>query len=224
MESPAPPTGKAELLAELAAWNPPSSDLDRIWDLADRSLAEVTRLTEYEDQKASRLLAAVAFLSAFAGALFATLLRHDAPLPDLARVLPRLRLSLWLATFGIYAVLLVAGACLVVGAMRPRFNIPQQWNTTTAHPSSFLFFEQILRVSPKVWGQAFISNSADDLRRSYIRNAVFETYLISEKIRTKLGGLQRGVHVLQLSALVLSVWVSGTVIIVLVFLTRETTP
>jgi hypothetical protein len=51
---------------KLKNWTPADGDLPNILKLVQRSLDTTTKLTEYEDGKAARVLTAVAFLSALA--------------------------------------------------------------------------------------------------------------------------------------------------------------
>ena len=200
------------IVAALESWNPAADDLDQLSASTSRSLEAVTHLTEYQDDKANRILTAMAFLSAFAAALFAAFLQQY-PVGSPARFLA-VGLAFeayWLTglycIFGIYVTILVLGASLVVWALRPRFNLPASWSASaTTTPKSFLFFTKILESGPANWANAFVQIAPYELRLEYTKNCILETYLISEKIRQKLRFLQPGVTMLWSSTPFLALW------------------
>ena len=185
---------------------------DGYYELSKRSLEEVKHLTEYEDEKANRILTAIAFLSALAGAIFVGLV----PKNQNGALLPysNWNWSVWwyYAFFAIFLFFLALGTILVVFALKPRFNIPRIWrkepnsNSKSENPDSFLFFEQILKVGPEGWAKSICNKDSDELKTIYIRCNIAETYLVSEKIRTKLKFLQPGVSILWLAVVSLTIW------------------
>src|SRR5437870_5755461 len=121
---------KKALLA-LADWKPKGSEteIDALAANTERSLKEVKALTEYEDTKAQRILTAIAFLAAFAGAVFAVTNKSIADAGNIpttsAEWFSRYGVLL-IATYGgfaIYALLLTYGATRVIYAIKPRFEI-----------------------------------------------------------------------------------------------------
>src|SRR5262245_1118331 len=176
-----------EIVDTLQSWAPTDEkELDALLELSKRSLDEVTRLTEYEDGKANRIVTAMAFLSALEGVLFAKFLDkyHMILLNDL-----------WASSgllicvpvlFFIYILCLILGIILIVYAVRPRFIVPAAWEQGAGDPASFLFFRQIIQIKPGAWAKAFSGKNVDILKREYIKNSILETYLIAEKIREKL--------------------------------------
>ena len=58
------------IVAALESWSPAAGDLDHLSVSTSRSLEAVTHLTEYQDDKANRILTAMAFLSAFGSVSF----------------------------------------------------------------------------------------------------------------------------------------------------------
>src|SRR5690606_11119719 len=117
------------------------------------------------------------------------------------------------------------GAVCVVFAVKPRFNIPHDWGKDPGKPSSFLFFRQIVKVTPKAWADAFAdkTRTVEDLQRDYIKNAILETYLIAEKVREKLVYLEPGVDLLTWSTRILFGWVILYVLAVLLVPIQEKT-
>ena len=67
------PVVPAAIESQLNDWNVDPSDMSQLLTQTARSLDTVTKLTQYEDEKANRLLSAIAFLSAFVASLFATI-------------------------------------------------------------------------------------------------------------------------------------------------------
>jgi hypothetical protein len=206
-------TDMTQGFAALAAWRLPADndELDALTALSERSLKEVKSLTEYEDNKAQRVLAAVAFLAAFAAGIFAVSSRSLIEAKVLAiSISPQLPINwLGLALFGgfaLYGVLLLSGAGTVLYAIAPRFNVPSTWKPAKEFPSSFLFFKPILEVAPEKWVNAFAASDTTRLRQEYIKNSVIETYLVADKIRTKMVPLTRGVNILTWSIAVLLLW------------------
>jgi hypothetical protein len=197
-------TSTSEITATLNNWSPSDqTDANVFLDLSKRSLDEVTRLTGYEDEKANRILTAMAFLSALAGLMFASFVDkyHGESWTS-----SYLIASVYVIFF-LYIFILGLGAIFVVFAVKPRFNVPADWGRETGKPGSFLFFKQIIRLKPDVWAQAFTSRSAIELQAEYVRNSILETYLIAVKVRDKLAYLEPGMGLLWRSTQVLLLWI-----------------
>lgn len=216
MSNAATPGTPAQIALILAKWQKPSSsDLAKLSELTTRSLDAVTHLTEYEDEKANRILTAMAFISAFAGVLFAAVIGHysSAYLQQLRNVSHGrfLLIEFGFGVFAIYALVLSVGLVLSLYGMRPRFNV-KGWKSAGSFPGSFLFFEKINEVSPTDWANAFTGTSPDDLEFHYVKNNALETYLISGKIPDKLGPLKAANTLYIASTCILLLWVVLTTI------------
>lgn len=197
-----------DLAAELQSWTP--TEVRSLLPLAKWSLESVTHLTEYEDEKANRILTAIAFLSALVGVAFAAIaqrfpLSMSEMLSNSGRQFAGALLMAVYFLFGFYFLLLTAGAVLTLWAVQPRFRLPGVWKHTKTTPASFLFFAKILEVSGKNWANAFTGASADQLELQYVKNSILETYLIAQKIPKKLRPLTAGVRFFIASTLVLIV-------------------
>ena len=187
--------------------------LDDYYELSKRSLKEVKHLTEYEDEKANRILAAIAFLSAFAGVMFyVTVPKNKAGVV--------LEVSNWNTSVGIYyicffvfAFMLISGAVYVLKAISPKFNIPKNYANAKKYPKSFLFFTFILEVTPEEWANSFCHKNSFDLKLEYTKQNIMETYLVAEKIRTKLVDLEVGVGLLRIAVFCLIPWVLSIIAI-----------
>lgn len=198
------------LIEQLTAWVIPDDAIDRAHEAARASLAEVKWLTEYEDGKASRLLTVVAFLSAVVGAVF-TRFASEYPWPGMGGPYSS---PDWLlpvatyATFFVYIVVVTWSVLRVLGAIRPTFNIPATWRGPgqPGLPRSMLFYQGILDVTAPAWGEAFkqlTGTDGKDLKRYYTKCYIAESYLIAEKVATKLAVLSPGINALRWSMSVL---------------------
>jgi hypothetical protein len=198
------------LLDILGSWSVPKEAVDGLYDAARASLYEVKALTEYEDGKVSRLLTIVAFLSALVGAVF-TRFANDYAWPGfilacsaLTQLLPALTYILFFA----YVLLVTWSVYKVLGAVRPRFNVPASWRGSpkTGLPGSMIFYEKILDVSAPDWGKAFQTLTGDDsktLKEYYAKNCIGEAYLVAGKVAEKLKILQPGINALRLAMIIL---------------------
>jgi hypothetical protein len=196
-----------EIAKILERWRPDSDKLDTLLLVSQRSLVEVIRLTEYEDGKANRILMSMAFLSALAGALFSKFVdKYNHILSDPWTV-SWFVVALVYIIFFVYVVVLILGVISVLYAVMPRFNIPNDWKNKSGTPASLLFFEKIIEVTPAAWAEAFSARPADVVKRDYLNNSVLESYLIAEKIRTKLSRLQPGLRLLWRSTRLFCLWV-----------------
>lgn len=219
------PADMTMAFSELTKWGMPhkEDDLQGLYRLTERSLKEVKDLTEYEDSKAQRILTAVAFLAALAGSVFTVASRVISDAHILSDTFSLSSPVSWPAVviyggFGLYATLLLCGAALVLSAVRPKFNIPSDWSPKAGaeSPSSYLFFKQILAVTPEDWVRSYVGLSVGELTHRYIKNSVIETYLVADKVRIKLYPLESGVQILAWSQIVLGVWLPFAIAIIAV--------
>ena len=197
-------TAFEELIGRLHAWDIPADALDRVHEAARASLTEVKALTEYEDGKVSRLLTVVAFLSAVVGAVF-TRFASDYAWPKIEKFHLGADWLLPAATycmFFVYIVVVTGAVLMVLGAIKPTFNIPATWKGT-GHPelpSSMLFYAGILDVPAPRWGEAFEQLTGADgeaLKKYYAKCYVAESYLVAEKVADKLRVLSPGIDMLR---------------------------
>jgi len=193
----------AEMAEATKHWQALAMDRDAFKDaiaLAKASLDEAKEQTEYQDQKATRLLTVTTFLSALSGALFAS---FTAAYP-LAMVKSTAGCWQWVLIAAYVAFLLfvlsaLSGALVTFHATRTRFKYPE---TATAKKQagparSHLFFREMIGVSPQGWAESFVSEGADGkpelsgtLKATYLQNYVGEAYLVAAKTADKLRYLQ----------------------------------
>jgi hypothetical protein len=204
----------AQIAIRMSEWEIAKDNLPDLLQVTQRSLETVTHLTEYEDDKANRILTAMAFLSAFAAVIFAVVPSRyplSFPIMLLRTGSPR-EAYLLLATYGgfvLYALTLILGVAFVLYGMSPRFNVPKSWKpdgkmAENKKPASRLFFEKIVEVSPTAWANSFVNVDKDELLSTYVKNSVLETYLVAQKIVPKVKWLKRGVALFQVSTIILA--------------------
>jgi Pycsar effector protein len=195
-DNPAPDSA-AQIAIVLKDWQISTTNLSEISQAAQRSLETVTHLTEYEDDKANRILTAMAFMSAFAAVVFVVIpTRYSLAIPMLL-IQSKLywQASLMIATyvaFILFVITLTIGVACALYAVRPRFNVPGTWKPDGSKPASNLFFEKISEVSPTDWANTFVKVDERQLLSTYIKNSVLETYLIAQKIGLKVKWLTLG--------------------------------
>ena len=177
--------------------------LDDAIDLAKASLDEAKAQTEYQDQKATRLLTVTTFLTALAGAFFATF-AGDFPLRMLPQLSPG---AYWLlgatyVAFLLFVLFALGGALVTFHATRTRFKYPAEAKVANqAGPTrSYLFFREIIGVTPEGWANSFVTVETKDgkstatlradLKIEYLKNYVSEAYLIAAKTADTLRYLQ----------------------------------
>jgi hypothetical protein len=175
--------------------------VEKAIDFARQSLDEVKEQTEYQDQKATRLLTVTTFLSAFAGAVF---LRFSEayPLSTLfeSSVITGILAFFSYALFGLFVLFAVCGALIAFHATRTRFKYTDsELVAKDKSPKSRLFFRGIAGVTPEAWGKAYVGSKIDEakgdaavwsvnssLAQDYLRDLVGETYLVACKTADKL--------------------------------------
>ena len=203
------------------------------------SLDEVKGLTEYEDQKATRNLTIITFISALAGVLFSGF-SEDYPIRSMVDVLAAngiveiAQISLIVATYGLFFAFVtcaIMGALVVFHATRIRFKYPAitmlDLGENVGRAGSFLFYSPIIQVLPERWAQSFLQKElegADEsmlvdpsLGVSYLKNYVIESYLVATKVAEKLRYLMPAQSILSSSIKILLVWlvfVISTIIMV----------
>lgn len=204
------------LVRRLDGWQVPPEAVDRVHDLGRASLNEVKALTEYEDGKVSRLLTVIAFLSAVVAAVFARF-AGDYLLPPLlhpawtaAWILP---MATYAAFLG-YVLLVTFAVWSVIGAIRPKFVVPETWKNASGKggPTSMIFYKGILDTNPVEWGRTFedqTEKKADKLKSTYAKHYIAESYLVAQKVAEKLESLKPGIAALRGALVLLMVFLGA---------------
>jgi hypothetical protein len=189
-------------------------------DLAKQSLAEVKAQTEYQDQKATRLLTVTTFLSALSGLLFSRF--EDAYPIDTITSQPlgsAVLLGCCYGAFAAFVIISLSGALVTFHATRTRFKYPPYQTTEEQEkdPESLLFYGGLIRSRPRAWIKGWVTAGADrdpgdkptlrdDLRQRYFRHLVSETYLVAAKTADKLRYLEPAQSLLAISLRFLFLW------------------
>lgn len=190
-------------------------------DFAKQSLAEVKAQTEYQDQKATRLLTITTILSALSGALFS---RFEDSYPiDTVIIQPlgsALLLGFGYAAFVAFVIVSLSGALVTFHATRTRFKYPPYQTTEEQErdPESLLFYGGLIRSRPCAWMRGWVTAGANgdagdkptlrgDLQQRYFRHLVSETYLVAAKTADKLRYLEPAQSLLAISLRCLFLWI-----------------
>jgi predicted component of type VI protein secretion system len=189
-------------------------------DLAKDSLAEVKGQTEYQDEKATRLLTVTTFLSALSGVLFSRF--EDAyPVDTITRqpLVGALFLGCSYGAFAAFVIASLSGALVSFHATRTRFKYPPYQTTEDQEndPESLLFYGGLIRSRPSAWIKGWVTARADgdpgdrpalrdDLQQRYLRHLVSETYLVAAKTADKLRYLEAAQSLLAIALEFLFFW------------------
>ncbi len=197
----------------------PSDYMKTALEHGRESLDEVKSLTEYQDQKATRLLVVTSFLSALSGVLFARF-AQEYPVPDSLTNwnLQTLLVAASYFTFFLFVLSAVSGALVIFHATRTRFKFPQPDPTEPERelkaPKSHLFFPAIIAVRPSAWAESFVgqrgtSNDTThqpNLSVNYLRNYIGESYLVAAKAADKIRYLEPAQDILAFALRSLLIW------------------
>jgi phosphoglycolate phosphatase-like HAD superfamily hydrolase len=182
-ETKKPPSEFALAAAKLDSWTPTDeSEYPKILQIVQRSLDTTTKLTEYEDGKAARVLTAMAFVSGLSVAIHNLTVNQIGPdSPELTKVIHTVYL--------LYYTAVIIGSMFLLYAIFPRFNIPKR---DQSYPFSLTFSPEIVRVKLNDWVEQFSSRSAPQLQLRAIRNEILEARLVAEKCAWKVARLKVG--------------------------------
>ena len=162
----------------------------------------VLRATEHEDDKANRLLFAMAFLTAAASGFYSQVKGVPAQSVVLGRSLDTTTL-----TFVAFLVMVVIGTVLMLAALGPKFNLIEGWRkpirtAEDAKDGSLYFFEAIARTEYSRWLEMWNDPNIEDVATSHLIN---EAFLIAKKTQYKVAMMSvgRSFYKLSLGALVM---------------------
>lgn len=190
--------------------------------LARESLDEVKKLTEYQDQKATRSLTISTFLAALSGAIFLKF-SELYPFPPIeilrgpAMVISMLLYVVYLA-FALFVLCSASGALVVFHATRTSFKFPspdpEKPERELSLPKSHIFFTGMIAVRPSAWAHSYVYTSPGspkatlrrDIPAAYFRNYVAESYLVAAKVADKVRYLEPAHDILSFGLRCLLVW------------------
>lgn len=195
-------------------------NLETAIKLARQSLDEVKQQTEYQDQKATRLLTVTTFLTALSGALFA---RFNDGYPFAIDAYPTclhvVLVGLAYAAFALFLLSALCGALVTFHATRTRFKYESIGEPASENgaPKSRIFYVPMLRVRPRAWVKSFQADENpakpharptlhDKLQHRYLSDLVGEAYLVASKTADKLRYLEPAQSLLAWSLRFLFIW------------------
>jgi hypothetical protein len=149
------------------------------FELAWLSYNEVLRAVKHEDNKAYRILTAIAFLTVGAATLFGSVVSRSSGHPRWA--LPERSVDLTLLSFGLFIALVLLGTLFFLSALGPKFNVPRPWSTKTSR----LFFLKIAEYPEAVWMELAIKPE-EELCGLYLDDLLYETWLLARKTKYKV--------------------------------------
>ena len=219
--TPSTPAIVAEMSGLATRWDGlEATALANAIDMARQSLSEVKQQTEYQDQKATRLLTVTTFLSALSGVFFTRFI--DAyPLAEVHELELAAQVGIWVVyvLFAAFVMAALSGALVIFHATRTRFKYPssEMASRQEEDPRSLLFYSGLIQVRPQAWMKAWVKDAVpeaqisksevrSDLQSRYLSNLVSETYLVAAKTADKLRYLQPGQSLLAISLRCLFVW------------------
>lgn len=197
------------------------AELRERFALAEISFKTVLDADVHEDNKASRVLTGMAFLTAAAAAIFTKAYTPGPSQGDLESKLPQ-TLSAYVSqnnlavavdkvlqltqrqplnilgadpalfAFTAYMLFVVIGTMLYLAAIGPSLNIPDWFKHGSDKAKSLLFFESISKLSSNVWEEHWRTQTTAELRSQMRDNYVQETRLIAEKAAAKFAWMRWG--------------------------------
>lgn len=154
-------------------------ELVALLEVAAESQSQAISHTEYEDAKAARALAPVAFLTTLGSVLLFK--GVDIAEPGVQKLIAILIASA-------FVLIVVTGTLMVLWGIVPRFNLPRH------EPRNIdrTFFAHIAQSAPEHWVGCWDIAGAKHLKRGEIRSRIIGAYLISGKVALKIAMLRRG--------------------------------
>jgi hypothetical protein len=171
-------------------------------DLAEKSFKAVLDADIHIDNKASRILTAIAFLTAATTAILNK--AYEFPQPNAPRNAMRLgNLDVSLVAFSGFLLCILVGAAFYLAALGPSLNVPGWLGGSSDRVKSLLFFELIGTLDQKAWtehwgwqqgtdkqwsrvNQGDHEDLSENLSSAMEQNYIYETWLLAQKARTKV--------------------------------------
>lgn len=174
-------------------------------DLAEKSFNTVLEADLHLDNKASRILGAIAFLTLAITTFFVNTYSSIKETQKIYIVLFENINQKLLATFAFsfYILFIIIGAGLYLYALGPSLNIPNWFQNrnekansnneiNSTQIDSLLFYNKIGSTDSKLWQNFWENTLFDDLKNKVESDYVIETHLIAEKSITKFNLMSLG--------------------------------
>lgn len=190
-----------------------------IFDLAEKSFLSVMVYGyQHEENKASRMLTAIAFITAAAASIFSKIYISD----KTQQTLQVFGINYMVICFSLYILFVLLGVlcCLIV--LDPALNLPQSFAKSNNQAASFLFYKLIAEGGLEKWLSLW-KDKADEISDSFIENYKNETFLLAQTSMIKyksirLGGLFLRFAILFLLYLVAALFVPDLLLIKVFFI------
>jgi len=171
--------------------------------LAKSILEDVVASSDHEDDKVSRLLYSMSFLTVAAAVTFSAFVTDSIGVN-------RTGIDLVAALFVIYMAFLVLGTVLMMEAMSPRLYTSrggQGDSISTDEMESMHFFRSIARKDLATWLASFGNPSAELLARES-EEALRQAHFLSRRVTKKIGYIKRVKWMMLCAAITLVIMVA----------------
>ena len=178
-------------------------ELQRKAALAKSILDHVVESSDHEDDKVSRLMYSMSFLTVAAAVTFSASVTNTIAINATG-------VDLVAALFVAYMVFLVVGTILMLEAMSPRLYTPRGRNEDrilTDEMESMHFFRSIARKDLAAWMATFEKPSAELLARES-DDALRQAHFLSSRVTEKIGYIRKAKWMMLFAAVALVVMVA----------------
>lgn len=170
-----------------------NAPLDKRIQLVEASFNAVLNSDLHEDDKAGRILSAIAFLTAAAAGIFSAAYSPNLGGATLNRTLQQSPLTIFglnasVLAFSAYIFFILIGAVLYLGALGPSFNRPSWFGNRSQQVHSLLFFRNIGALDAATWSNYWLKdgNTLAELQSKLVENYIYECWLIAQKEEAKV--------------------------------------
>jgi hypothetical protein len=180
-----------------------AEDLQRKAAIAKSILDDVVASSNHEDDKLSRLLYSMSFLTVAAAVTFSSFVTNSIGIPSTG-------IDLVSALFVVYLVFLVAGSIMTLEAMSPRLyklRGEQGSRISSDKLESMHFYRSIARKDVTSWLASFGSTGAELLARES-DDALRQAHFLSARIEEKTGYIRKAKWMMLFAAITLMVMVA----------------
>lgn len=171
--------------------------------LAKSILDDVVESSDHEDDKVSRLLYSMSFLTVAAAVTFSAFITNSIGIHGTG-------IDLVSALFVVYMIFLVTGTILMLEAMSPRLYTPRKRQGTRLSADameSMHFFRSIARKDLATWLATF-ENSSSELLARESNDALRQAHFLSTRVTEKIGYIRKAKWMMLFAAVTLVIMVT----------------
>lgn len=155
---------------------------DRV-KLVEASFKTVLDADLHEDDKAGRILTAMAFLTTAAAVIYNVAYPFNTPTTARGASLTLLSLNISVLALYLYIFFVLVGAIFYLGALGPSLNKPTK---PKEEVPSLLFFHSIASLENEKWSDHWKDHSMKELQEQMVQNYIKECLLIAQKVNAKV--------------------------------------